>query len=91
MRRQRESREAARATGRVTTGDVEAGRGRMAPRVCTSNVALFQRMVEQGCALVDDWRVLRAAVEGGRLGIHGWVLPHRVRREGTWQSSGRQS
>eukprot|EP00873_Tetraselmis_striata_P018328 jgi/Tetstr1/438592/TSEL_027143.t1 len=60
-------------------------RGRIDPRVLTARVDLLRWAEEEGCGLVDDERVVRAAVEGGRLGVlqwgvqsRGWTLHRRL-------------
>eukprot|EP00873_Tetraselmis_striata_P008604 jgi/Tetstr1/428868/TSEL_001862.t1 len=52
----------------------ETGRGRMDPRVFVSSVELLRWAAGQGCTLLDDARVVSAAVAGGQLDVMRWAL-----------------
>mmetsp|Transcript_10942 Transcript_10942/g.27521 ORF Transcript_10942/g.27521 Transcript_10942/m.27521 type:complete len:195 (-) Transcript_10942:501-1085(-) len=74
-----------------------SGRRRMDPRVFTSRVELLRWAVEQGCALMDDERVVRAAVVDGGLGVlqwgvqsRGWDLPKQHHKTTCWAAEAGQ-
>eukprot|EP00873_Tetraselmis_striata_P009726 jgi/Tetstr1/429990/TSEL_019851.t1 len=63
----------------------------MDPRVFTSRVDLLEWAVEQGCALVDDQRVVRAAMVDGRVRVlqwgvqsRGWDMPKQHHKTTCW-------